>query len=100
MAEERYSNVDFAASSPEQVEAEEMLENNYFYSQEHISNSTEEPHKVVSSDDDINELLINEVKSHNCIWDPRCTAYKDRNKKEHAWGVITHRLKPLRISGG
>ena len=38
MAEGKSSYGIYAASSLEQVEAEEILENNYFYSQEHVVN--------------------------------------------------------------
>ena len=46
------------------------------------------------SNDDINELLINEVKSFNCIWDSRCRGFKERDIKGQGLHVtfLGHRV--------
>ena len=43
-------------------------------------------------DKDLDELLINEVKSYKCLWDPRCRAYKETPKKMEAWKIISIKL--------
>ena len=47
---------------------------------------------TVDDDKDLDELLINEVKSYKCLWDPRCRAYKETPKKLEAWKIISIKL--------
>ena len=37
---------------------------------------------------EVNEAFIAEWQKHECLWDMRARAYKDRNARKNAWGTL------------
>ena len=37
---------------------------------------------------EVNEAIIAESPKHECLWDVKARAYKDRNARENALGII------------
>ena len=48
---------------------------------------------LVMDDVDIDELLINEIKSYKCLWDTSCRSYKEKPKKDESWRLISAKLQ-------
>ena len=86
----RESNVEEPTALASSLDQPLFLQQQQPERQQEASQNSQENEAI--AEDDLDEILINEVRQFRCLWDTRSRSYKENPKKTEAWKTISKRL--------